>query len=379
MPSTTCRPPSPLRSEVKKNIYLTHPLIDLFTAGGGLSLILFPFFFFLSGFERSPEIVRLALWASFLINYPHFAATIYRLYHNRENRTAYWFTAYAAPAIFAVLFGAALIFPHSFGSWYTKAFLLWSGYHYSGQTLGISLIYARRSGFPVSSSTRLLFAAATYSSYLYPIIRAETGPGPFPYFGISVPSFHLPDFCGSAAFVLLAVSWAAFLMHAVYSPRYHSGRWIPAGVFLPILAQFCWYLPGSYVPNFYEFVPLFHGLQYLLVVWFFQMKEVKETYAQKQTVFSGWNYGRENLKYGLALMALGALLFRWIPDGLAFLGIPLTIAEPLWIATVQLHHFWSDGIIWRLRNQQVGSKLLPLSTSPWAEIPKHFNTSLNAA
>lgn len=348
----------PSAQPLKKNTYLVNSWADLGIAGGGLSLLLFPFLFFLAGFERSPLAISLALGASYVVNYPHFAATIYRLYHNRENRSTYRFTAYVVPFIFMGLFAIALAIPHSFGSYYTKAFLIWSGYHYSGQTLGISLIYARRSGFPVGVKTRWLLTAAIFSTYLFPIIRAETGPGPFPYFGIHVPSFHIPYFWADLAYGFLVVSWAAFLTFLIFARRLYQ-RFVPAGIILPILAQGCWYIPGSYAPNFYEFVPLFHGFQYLLIVWVFQMREVKESYEAKKKIFLGWPFALENVKYALALIALGALLFRFIPDDLAgIFGIPLTIAEPLWISTVQLHHFWTDGVIWRLRNRQVGKRLI---------------------
>jgi len=356
------------RTTAKNNSYLAHPVVDLLTAGGGLSILLLPVLFFLSGPERPPGMIQTAVLASFIVNYPHFAATLYRLYHNAENRSAYPWTAYLAPFIFGILFAAALKFPESLGSYYCKIFLIWSGYHYSGQTLGISLIYAKRSNFPVGIVERGIWTAAIYSSYLLPIIRAETRSSLQPFFGIPIPAFQLPAFFTVWAWGFLAVSWAAFLTYLLLSPRYHRGRWAPPGVWLPPLAQFCWFIPGSYSPFFYEFVPLFHGLQYLLIVWVFRLKEQTKTYDRTKAQLAGAALWFDNLKYGILLVAIGALLFRWIPDGLVWgFGIAPNIAEPLWIATVQLHHFWTDGRIWRLRNPQVGEKLL---TRPCARMSR---------
>src|SRR5438309_1294434 len=110
--------------------YFVNPFIDLLTAGGGFSILLLPFLYFLGSPERSPELVRIAVAASFLINYPHFAATLYRLYHNKENRTTYRFTTQIIPFIFLFTFALALRSPQFLGAYYCKIFLIWSGYHY---------------------------------------------------------------------------------------------------------------------------------------------------------------------------------------------------------------------------------------------------------
>ena len=78
-------------TKARSGSYLVHPWLDLLTAGGGLSLLLFIPLGLCSGPERSPIAIQIAAVACYLVNYPHFAATVYRLYHTAAERKQYFF------------------------------------------------------------------------------------------------------------------------------------------------------------------------------------------------------------------------------------------------------------------------------------------------
>ena len=141
-------------SNVINNRFMSNKYVELLSLCGGLSILLFPFLYLFSGARLTPAAASLAFTLSFVVNYPHFAATAYRLYHNEANRKNYPFTVYYFPLIMLAVFGLTLCFPQTLGSYYCKFFFYWSGYHYSGQTLGITLIYARRNQIQVTPWSR---------------------------------------------------------------------------------------------------------------------------------------------------------------------------------------------------------------------------------
>ncbi|TDI37111.1 MAG: hypothetical protein E2P02_23420 [Acidobacteria bacterium] len=81
-----------------------------------------------------------------VVNWPHFSATCFRLYHSRANVAQYPMTVLAVPFIILAGVWASFVEPDAVAPYFVKLYLIWSPYHFSGQTLGISLLYARRAG-----------------------------------------------------------------------------------------------------------------------------------------------------------------------------------------------------------------------------------------
>jgi hypothetical protein len=59
-------------------------------------------------------------------------------------------------------------------------------------------------------------------------------------------------------------------------------------------------------------------------------------------------------------IAIGALLFWVLPRAVHHLGgVPMGFTVPVLGAAVQIHHFFVDGVIWKLRNPRVDALLRP--------------------
>src|SRR5438093_1476534 len=69
-----------------------------------------------------------------------------------------WVTLVAPPLLLA---GAALAvrYPYGFGLAYFGAYVVGTGYHYSGQSLGLAQLYPLRQGAPLSVVEKRLIAA----------------------------------------------------------------------------------------------------------------------------------------------------------------------------------------------------------------------------
>src|SRR5262249_43328176 len=147
----------------------------------------------------------------------------------------------------------------------------------------------------------------------------------------------LPAWTGTLSLVALAVCAAAGAF--VFALRFRStGERLPAIALLPAAAQFVWSVLGPAVPSFYQLVPVFHGLQYLLVAWFMQVQTAgaaRRSLALETARWGAWN------------VAGYVLLFWAIPEAASRAsGRPILFAAPVALAAVQIHHFFVDGVIW---------------------------------
>ena len=125
-----------------------------------LSVPLLYYVSLISGTARWPELMMLVF--VLLMNSPHYGATIVRVYDAREDRRKY--------AVFSVYITLALVFLSVasvrdvwLASVVTTAYLTWSPWHFSGQNYGLMLMFLRRRGIEVDSTTKRL----AYGSFLF--------------------------------------------------------------------------------------------------------------------------------------------------------------------------------------------------------------------
>lgn len=298
--------------------------------------------------DRAYELLLLLVW---LVNYPHFSATLQRLYRTRQNAAQYPLTAYGLPLIIGAGTVASLAWPHAFAPYFVKLMLLWSSYHFSGQSLGISLIYARRHGVTLSRNERRVLALFIFSTYLTFMLRIGILGGS--YYGIDYPTLAVPAWLPQCA---RWATWAAggFLIAWVASWSWRQGRMFPLIVLLPAVTQYVWFVLGPATPTFFIFVPLFHSLQYLPIALAMQLGDrIPNAAARSQRVC-----GVEIARWCVLNLAGGTALFLLLPAVVAWCGVELPVATGVIFAAIQLHHFVVDGVIWKLRNAGATSPLM---------------------
>jgi hypothetical protein len=333
--------------------------VDL-AAVGGLSLLTFGGLWLLQRFAvieggRSAEVISIGAALVWIINYPHFSATSYRLYRSQDNINQYPLTAYLVP--FLVLGGAALALqsPAGFAPYFVKFFQIWSPYHFSGQSFGIAMIYARRAGIAFSPLERRVLKWFIFSTYLSLIAVAETGLRSYQFFGVVYPALGLPAIVAQMAQWTVFALGVALVALLVIRPAM-AGRPVAWMALVPAATQFVWFGLGQQLPKFAEFIPAFHSVQYLLIAWSVQLKErLDEQQQQGSPAF----VGTESVRWLGSNVAGGFLLFWGLPHGVAWLGgHDLGIATAIFFAAIQIHHFFVDGVIWKLKNPQVLSPML---------------------
>lgn len=340
-------------STARQHPYFVNAPVDFLFIGGASIATFFLMTLFYTD-QRTPEVVSLGLFLMWVINWPHFSMSTYRLYQSRNHMRQYPFTSYVIPWI--VLGGTVLSFayPEQIAPYFIKLFLLWSPYHFSGQTIGITMIYARRCGIQLGPWERRALNAFVYGTFLLSSIRAEVSRDGFDYYGIHYPSFGVPQW---AATLTEYWFWGAALIFAglVIAWCVRNKRAMPLIVLLPPVAQYIWFVQSIYMPSFQEFVPMFHSLQYILIAWSIQLKvklDTKRITPSKRYVFT------ESSRWGAINIVGGVCLFYALPAVGASAGFPPFAAEGIIIAAVQIHHFFVDGVIWKLRNETVAHPLM---------------------
>jgi len=345
---------SPGSSKPAPHLYFVNTPVDALLIGG-LSIVAF---LAMGALQRvhGQQLQWMGAVAAltWLCNWPHFAATSYRLYHSQENIAQYPLTALLIPVVMVAAIISSLAAPYTIAPYFVKLYLIWSPYHYSGQSVGISLIYARRAGFPFGRLERLALSGFIFGTFIAQTVRSEVGVSRQAFYGVTYPSIGLPPWTATVATTAMIVSGVVFLV-LVLRWCVMTRRMLPPIVFLPAVTQFVWFVLGWRVPSFYSFVPFFHGLQYLLIAWAMQLSE---TMAQHGIKPSTSFVGGESLRWGIGILLGGTALFWLLPHVVATAGFDYNLAYPVVIAAVQVHHFFVDGVIWKLRNPGVGGPML---------------------
>ncbi|HVM67796.1 MAG TPA: hypothetical protein VMU14_23175, partial [Acidimicrobiales bacterium] len=335
--------------------YFVNAPVDFLLIGGG-SLLLYFLFLRDHALASSPRVLTLAATLVWVCNYPHFASTNYRLYRTRSNVQQYPLTAMVVPLLMLVAVVAAFASPGAVAPMFIALYLLWSPYHFSAQTLGITLVYGRRCRFSINQLERKALAGFVFLTFLVQSARAQlVGVKASPFYGItSYPTLGLHSWVPNVLEVAMWVCGGTFVVLMLWRAVRGRGL-VPPIVLLPAIAQSAWFVglvPGASPLDFFYLVPFFHSLQYLLIAWGVQMKETQD---ERRAVPSRRFVLGETARWAFICFVGGYALFWALPHIGAHFGRSLAFSTAVVFAVVQVHHFFVDGVIWKLKNPRVQS------------------------
>ncbi|MEP7203154.1 MAG: hypothetical protein ABI894_11120 [Ilumatobacteraceae bacterium] len=319
---------------------------------GGASVVLYALFRLRPELASSPSVASLAATLVWVCNYPHFASTNYRLYHSRSSIAQYPMTSFVTPLMVSAAVIGCYMSPNAVAPMFIKLYLLWSPYHFSGQTLGITMVYARRSGFVIDGWLRRSLTAFIFLTFLVQNAWAEVGRHVNPFYGVDYPTLGvpvwLPQTLTKLMWIALAVTIALLIWQIV-----NSGPRVPWIVLLPAFTQYVWFV-ATPAGQFAYMVPFFHSLQYLLIAWNVQLKEGLGERRRDPSVRYVWS---ESTRWMTINIVGGYILFWGLPQIGSQFGKPLVFSTAVILAAIQIHHFFVDGVIWRLHNPAARSPL----------------------
>jgi hypothetical protein len=220
----------------------------------------------------------------------------------------------------------------------------------------VALLYARRSNFQISPLLRKLLTWFIFSTFLGPSLRAEQSLNGSVYYGLTTPSFHLPDWIWPIFQYVTGGLGILLLVSLLISAKAQQRRLPPLFVLMLPLVQYIWFVPGSGVNGFTEYVPAYHSLQYLTIAW---LMELRTRQCERKITPSYFYVSFTTTLWAAANVLGGVALFAWLP----WLAATATGLDPFMttgivIAGVQMHHFFVDGVIWKLKNPAIGSPLM---------------------
>lgn len=317
---------------------------DFFLLGPGFTLLVTGLFAALAALGGGEVAGSLALALGLLFVGPHYAATYRRAFTSREILRAHPVVTLLVPLVLVAAAAAAVAWPGTVGVAFFAAYVIWSGYHYSGQSLGLAMLYPLRQGVRLDAAEKSLVALPLYASWLLSLLglfRLEVAARNPAYlltrqalFRASLPAWAL---VAAAAAVGASLSSVAILARR----RRRRGIPLPGGVWAVVLTQVAWFSIGLWNPFFnIVLVPIFHGAQYLAITSWHQTRGR-----------TGWVFAF----YLLTVVALGMI----INPGLMVLGRKLggegVVVAAAVLSFINLHHFLMDGRIWRLRDRRVAA------------------------
>lgn len=334
--------------------YFVNAPTDAFLIGGA-SLILYAIFRMRPHVAASPEVASIAATLVWVCNYPHFASTNYRLYHSKSSIAQYPLTSVVTPVVLVAAVVGCYLSPNDIAPLFVKLYLLWSPYHFSGQTLGITMVYARRSGFVIDGWLRRSLTSFIFLTFVVQNAWAEVGRHVNQFYGVQYPTFGVPIWLPQTLTKLMWMSLAVTIALLMWK-LINDGVVVPWIVLVPAFTQYIWFV-ATPAGQFSYMVPFFHSLQYLLIAWNVQLKEGLADRKREPSVGYVWS---ESARWMAINIAGGYVLFWGLPHLGAHFGKPMVFSTAVMLAAIQVHHFFVDGVIWRLRNPAARS---PLSSS----------------
>jgi hypothetical protein len=315
------------------------PVFDVMLIAGGLSLVFGAVLY--SGVVRFPWGADLALILLFG-NFAHFAASTVRLYTKPGalKELPRSLTLWLPIAMLALFTGVLL-----WGGWLVRyifaVFVIWSPYHYSAQTYGLSVMYAYRSECALTDGQKRALWWACLVPFFWALLRPDAGVAPILQ-GLgfrSVPTFESWRSLTSTLLSLAALATPAVV---ILKLKLRDGVTLPVISVVTIMTNAVWWTAFNYMQAMW-WAAVFHGIQYLSIVTVFHVKERMRTEGNRYSpLFHSVTF------YG-ACVVLAYVLFVLWPDAYTWAGFDATLTAQLTVAVINLHHFIVDAYIWRLR------------------------------
>jgi hypothetical protein len=353
--------------------YLFHPITDFLLAGGGSVLIAVPVFWLIRDkVSAYPTALWLSVVLGVFINYPHFAHSYQLLYSGIGQRifgrdtTAkvklkYVWAGFVAP----VLIGAFLVLAYLNGNarvlgYAANAFWFTTGWHYVKQGYGVVTVLSAVRRIYFSTVEKRVLLLNGYAVWIYSWMALNVELHEQTFFGVTYFTLDLPSALLTAARIAALLTTAALLI--VIAKRVVQRQPVSwNGIIGYVSSLYLWVIAFYADPIFMLFVPAFHSLQYMLFVWRYQVNKVAGSAGASEFIARGTSKAptMELVKFVIAGLVLGFIGFVALP---ALLQSSLSPDPVLWgptvftfmfVAWINIHHYFIDNVIWRRDNEDV--------------------------
>jgi len=360
-------------TQARDKRYLFGPVVD-FLCLGGSSLFLLPFLFVLPETDYRAPVATTMLIVAHLINHPHFAASYQIFYRGfakkafrpdlgRAMQARYIVAGIVAPALlvafcaYAVATGDAQLLGYG-GN--IMAFFV--GWHYVKQGYGMLMVDAVLKRRFFKDPEKKVFLVNSYLVWIFAWLSVNDAISQNQLWGLQYYTFSVPTPIVAAAGLAALANGLAALWILV--SRWRAGGGLPwNGVLAYFVSLYLWLLFVRVDPLWLLVVPALHSIQYLAVVWRYELNYEKDRHGASEppTVpFLERVFGNRSIE-GMALFVLSGLLIGY----LGFWGLPQFLDRIVpydraafggtmflfvfWIF-INVHHYFLDNVMWRREN-----------------------------
>jgi hypothetical protein len=355
---------SPNAAAGPRTYSILSPVVDFLCVGGLSLIVLVPLL--LSG--RSDLVLIGAgaqAWIATMINMPHFMASYRIVYRSRESILRHKWASIYVPAILAIYIVIAVWEAQSSPVFVvilvsvSSAYLAW---HYTGQVWGMMASYAYLDGRSFEKDERFLIRTGLRILLAWHVTW-------FLYTQLRDPSRVRPLYLIISAGTLVAFALGVI---GIAKMRRRTGKLPPARALVAWIALFVWYAVMARDPKAIFWIQIAHALQYLA----FPIR-VELNRSRADSARSAARVATHMALYGGALIAVSYLVAQVVPgramDAVAniFGEEPGRVTPVLLLMFINIHHYFTDGVIWKISNPEVRKELFahvprPPKTSPAA-------------
>jgi len=349
------------------------PTVDFLCLGGG-SLILTPVLMYLVPDTANASVLLFAVFLSFVVNHPHFMHSyqiFYRTYRrvtqdraiDPQLRRRYVWAGVGAPALMVLFFAAAFAWsdPRILG-YAGSAMVFFVGWHYAKQGYGMLMVDAalKRSFF--SEREKKVILVNSYLCWMFSWLSFSQAVEKAEFWGVKYATIVIPVPLIWISGIALAASTLITAVVLVRHGRANRGTVPINGIAAYVAALYPWLLLGR-EPVLGALIPAMHSLQYLLIVWRYQLNvESAQPDAGQRPNVAGIALPDNRIRRFAGFITRGivwGLVGFWILPYIFSTLMPYDRAEYgdrlfffVIIIFINIHHYFIDNAMWRRENPE---------------------------
>ena len=326
------------------------PFVDALCTGGLSLLVLVPLLL-MGRTDVLVLSVGVQAWIGALVNMPHFLASYRMVYRTRDSiRQHPWAAIYVPTLLLISCIGAVVASrqtPVAISVLLTvsSTYLAW---HYTSQAWGMVATFTYLDGNPFNALERRLVRSSLYILAAWHVVW-------FFYLGYDQYVDLTPLYTGLSVLTIVALvlGLAGFFVH-----KSRTGRIAPLRAWIPWVAIFVWYLTMARVGLAALFVvQIAHALQYLIFPFRVEINRTRRAAGPSQLV-------AVRIMTYLSVLLVGSILAGIVlPLGAMAVVTDWLGSRPGEVvgfaisAFFNIHHYFTDGVVWKLRDPAVRADL----------------------
>lgn len=292
-------------------------------------------------------------WLATAINMPHFMASYRIVYRSRASILRHKWASIYVPLMLVLAIVAALWEAQTQNSTagviiiisVASGYLAW---HYTGQVWGMMASYAYLDGSSFDTSERFLIRTSLRILLAWHVTW-------FLY-----TQFKDPSTVRAVYQIVSAGTLVAFVLGVIglAKMRRRTGKLPPARALVAWIALFVWYAVMARDPKAIFWIQIAHALQYLA----FPIRvEINRTAAAPS--HSARDVTTHMVIYGAVLLVVSYLMAQVVPATAmsavanVFGEQPGKVTPILILMFLNIHHYFTDGVIWKISNPEVRREL----------------------